>query len=80
MLKILSIITIQPVVITNIFDKNLYKWIISANEITTFLISNLETKTSGCAITFGFGSSDDPPEYPGLAHFLEHMLFMGTNK
>jgi secreted Zn-dependent insulinase-like peptidase len=21
----------------------------------------------------------DPPELPGLAHFLEHMLFLGTS-
>lgn len=26
------------------------------------------------------GSATDPIEYPGLAHFLEHMLFLGTEK
>jgi len=26
------------------------------------------------------GSWADPPEFQGLAHFLEHMLFMGTEK
>ena len=26
------------------------------------------------------GSFWDPPEYPGLAHFLEHLLFMGSEK
>ena len=26
------------------------------------------------------GSLLDPNEFPGLAHFLEHMLFMGTKK
>ena len=26
------------------------------------------------------GHFDDPEEIPGLAHFLEHMLFMGTEK
>ncbi len=25
------------------------------------------------------GSRDDPKDYPGLAHFLEHLLFKGTN-
>jgi insulysin len=24
------------------------------------------------------GSWDEPNEYPGLAHFLEHMLFQGS--
>jgi insulysin len=26
------------------------------------------------------GSTSDPPDCLGLAHFLEHMLFMGTEK
>ena len=26
------------------------------------------------------GSGDDPDDRPGLAHFLEHMLFLGTGK
>ena len=26
------------------------------------------------------GSYSDPEDIPGLAHFLEHMLFMGTEK
>jgi insulysin len=26
------------------------------------------------------GSLDDPPDYMGLAHFLEHMLFLGSEK
>lgn len=28
----------------------------------------------------GVGSYSDPDDVPGLAHFLEHMLFMGTEK
>jgi insulysin len=26
------------------------------------------------------GSLDEPEDSPGIAHFLEHMLFMGTSK
>ena len=26
------------------------------------------------------GSIDEPEEYTGLAHYLEHMLFKGTQK
>ena len=26
------------------------------------------------------GTNNDPDEFPGLAHFLEHMLFLGTDK
>ena len=28
----------------------------------------------------GIGSASDPEELPGLAHFLEHMLFLGTER
>ena len=28
----------------------------------------------------GVGASSDPVAYPGLAHFTEHMLFLGTGR
>lgn len=31
-------------------------------------------------MTVGVGSFSDPPEIQGLAHFLEHMIFMGSEK
>lgn len=31
-------------------------------------------------ISLLIGSMSDPRELPGLAHFCEHMLFMGTQK
>ena len=31
-------------------------------------------------LTADVGYFSDPEEFPGLAHFLEHMLFMGTEK
>jgi len=35
---------------------------------------------SYCSITVNAGSFNDPPERQGLAHFLEHMIFMGSDK
>ena len=32
------------------------------------------------AMDVGVGSSSEPEELPGLAHFVEHMLFLGTDK
>jgi insulysin len=40
----------------------------------------LETEKSACSLDVFCGSLDEPEDAPGVAHFLEHMLFMGTKK
>ncbi|KAM5572813.1 nardilysin-like [Rosa sericea] len=37
-----------------------------------------QTKKAAAAMFVGMGSFSDPPDVQGLAHFLEHMLFMGS--
>lgn len=37
-------------------------------------------KFAACALSVNVGSFCDPKEIPGLAHFLEHMVFMGSQK
>uniref|UniRef100_A0A8C5H0P9 Nardilysin a (N-arginine dibasic convertase) n=1 Tax=Gouania willdenowi TaxID=441366 RepID=A0A8C5H0P9_GOUWI len=37
-------------------------------------------KQSAAALCVGVGSFSDPTDLPGLAHFLEHMVFMGSEK
>lgn len=39
-----------------------------------------EEKMAACGLCVGVGSFSDPPEIQGLAHFLEHMVFMGSKK
>ena len=36
--------------------------------------------TMSCVRQVAVGQFSDPDSLPGLAHFLEHMLFMGTEK
>ena len=37
-------------------------------------------KKSAASLRIEVGSYSDPEELPGLAHFLEHMVFMGSKK
>ena len=37
-------------------------------------------KMSAAALCVNMGSFSDPEDIPGLAHFLEHMVFMGSKK
>ncbi|GBP39358.1 Nardilysin [Eumeta japonica] len=39
-----------------------------------------EEKLAACALCVGVGSYSDPPALQGLAHFVEHMVFMGSGK
>jgi nardilysin len=39
-----------------------------------------KTKSAAAALTVGVGSFADPAHVQGLAHFLEHMLFMGSER
>lgn len=44
------------------------------------LISDPEAEKSACAVSVRVGTMADPDRSLGLAHFLEHMLFMGSAK
>jgi len=48
------------------------------NYLNVYIISDPEADQSAAALSVGSGSWSDPKEYPGMAHLLEHMLFMGT--
>ncbi len=50
------------------------------NGLEAYLISDPHADKSSAALTVKVGSWDEPSEYPGIAHFLEHMLFLGTKK
>lgn len=50
------------------------------NGLEALLISDPDTHQSGAALAVNVGSFNDPDDRPGMAHFIEHMLFMGTEK
>jgi len=49
-----------------------------SNGLQAYLVSDPAVHESAAALAVEAGSWQDPKEYPGMAHFLEHMLFMGT--
>jgi insulysin len=61
-------------------DKREYRLITLPNKMECLLVHDAETDEAACAMDVGVGYMCDPDEIPGLAHFLEHMLFLGTEK
>lgn len=70
--------SLQPVQSPN--DSRAYRHLTLANDMQVLLISDPNTPTAAAALDVGVGSADNPPGRDGLAHFLEHMLFLGTEK
>ena len=61
-------------------DEREYQYLLLDNQLRVLLISDPETEKSATAIAVFRGSLSDPGSRPGLAHFFEHMLFIGTKK
>lgn len=51
-----------------------------SNGLKVYLAQNKDAPRIQTYIPVRAGSNDDPSEYTGLAHYLEHMLFKGTSK
>lgn len=61
-------------------DDREYKVITLGNSLKALLISDPKTDKSAAALDVNVGSFSDYEHLPGLAHFCEHLLFMGTKK
>ena len=61
-------------------DTREYRALTLDNGLQALLVSDPDTPKAAAALDVNVGSADDPVERPGLAHFLEHMLFLGTGK
>ena len=67
-------------VLTNPSDHREYASLELTNGLKVLLISDPITDKSAAALDIGVGSGDDPENREGLAHLLEHMLFLGTER
>lgn len=61
-------------------DNRDYRYLTLSNNLRVLLISDPAAEKSAAALNVHVGSHQNPKERPGLAHFLEHMLFLGTEK
>ena len=61
-------------------DKRETKTFSLENGLDVLLVSDPDVHRSAVALSVGVGHLHDPVEKQGLAHYLEHMLFLGTKK
>ncbi|MFC7369771.1 insulinase family protein [Vreelandella zhaodongensis] len=60
------------------FDSRDYRVLTLDNGLQALLVSDPEADKAAASMNVRVGSAQDPDDLQGLAHFLEHMLFLGT--
>lgn len=61
-------------------DPRDYQAIKLANDMTVLLVSDKKAVKSLTAVALPVGALEDPDSQQGLAHYLEHMVLMGSTK
>jgi insulysin len=59
-------------------DNRTYEHLTLDNGLKVLLVQDIYAEKSAAALTVNVGHFDDPADYQGMAHFLEHMLFLGS--
>ena len=70
----------QNKILKHPLDKSQSKTVVLENGLKVYLLSDPNFNVSAASVSVEVGSLDNPNERQGLAHFLEHMLFLGTEK
>lgn len=78
--QVLGKAVLLPAPRTSEVDRRGYRALQLANGLELLLISDPDADKAAAALDVAVGAGSDPVERPGLAHFLEHMLFLGTAK
>ncbi|MEE9255409.1 MAG: insulinase family protein, partial [Pseudomonadales bacterium] len=68
----------QPVQSPN--DDRGYRYLTLPNRLRVLLVSDPDADMAAASLAVDAGSLANPADRQGLAHFLEHMLFLGTEK
>lgn len=61
-------------------DDRSYRVIRLPNKLEALLVHDPETDKASASVNVNVGSFSDADDMPGMAHAVEHLLFMGTRK
>ena len=61
-------------------DDRSYRIITLPNQLEVLLIHDATADKASAAMDVNVGSFSDAEDMPGIAHAVEHLLFMGTEK
>lgn len=61
-------------------DDRSYRVIRLANKLEALLVHDPDTDKASAAVNVNVGNFSDDGDMPGMAHAVEHLLFMGTQK
>ncbi|HCU64726.1 MAG TPA: peptidase M16 [Rheinheimera sp.] len=61
-------------------DQRLYQPLTLDNGLRVLLVQQQDAEKSAAAMAVNVGHFDDPSDREGLAHFLEHLVFLGSEK
>ncbi|MDR9469001.1 insulinase family protein [Marinospirillum sp.] len=67
-----------PTPTTSPKDDREYRSLALDNGLKVLLIQDPEAEKAAASMNIAAGSLHEPDAWPGLAHYLEHMLFLGT--
>ncbi len=69
-----------PEIIRSSLDSKQYRALELDNGLKVLLVSDSTADKAAASLDVHVGSGNDPDDWQGLAHFLEHMLFLGSQK
>src|SRR5437879_1516257 len=75
----MSIVINSGGILKSIKDDRNYKYLELNNKLSVIFVHDNCLNTSTASLSVGIGSIDEKGHH-GLAHFLEHMLFLGSEK
>lgn len=61
-------------------DDRSYRVVRLANKLEALLVHDPDTDKASAAVNVNVGNFSDADDIPGMAHAVEHLLFMGTEK